>query len=256
MHLPEISWASYRYFSLGWIAVAGLVFIMLFFVTAPYGRHSKSTWGPQINNKLGWIIMELPVLLVLSIMIFPIFRSLNSVSAVILAMFFLHYINRIFIFPFRLHTRGKKMPVVIVLSAIVFNLINGFLIGYYLVHFAHYGNEWFRDIRFIAGSSLFVIGMFINWWADNVLINLRKPKETHYIIPRGWLFDVISCPNLFGEILEWFGFALLSWNLPGWCFFVWTVANLVPRAVSHHRWYKEKFSDYPSNRKAVIPFII
>jgi 3-oxo-5-alpha-steroid 4-dehydrogenase 1 len=36
---------------------------------------------------------------------------------------------------------------------------------------------------------------------------------------------------------------------------VWTFANLAPRAWSHHKWYHEKFSDYPLDRKALIPGI-
>ena len=30
------------------------VFILLFFVSAPYGQHIRKGWGPNINNKLGW----------------------------------------------------------------------------------------------------------------------------------------------------------------------------------------------------------
>lgn len=34
------------------------------------------------------------------------------------------------------------------------------------------------------------------------------------------------------------------------------VANLAPRAYSHHLWYKKTFSEnYPKSRKALIPFI-
>lgn len=31
---------------------------------------------------------------------------------------------------------------------------------------------------------------------------------------------------------------------------------LGPRAMAHHRYYKDKFEDYPSTRRAVIPFIL
>jgi hypothetical protein len=70
------------------------------------------------------------------------------------------------------------------------------------------------------------------------------------------MFRLISCPNLFGELIEWFGFALLCWNLPALTFFIWTAANLIPRAISHHQWYRKKFNDYPSERKAIIPFLV
>lgn len=45
-----------------WIGIALLLFPILLKVTAPYGRHSKTSWGLMINNRLAWIIMELPSL--------------------------------------------------------------------------------------------------------------------------------------------------------------------------------------------------
>lgn len=148
------------------------------------------------------------------------------------------------------------MPLIIVASAIFFNIINGLSLGYYFKYFAHYPDSWLSDIRFILGLLIFISGLILNWKADEILIHLRKPNETHYVIPQTKLFSLISCPNLFGELIEWAGFALLCWNLPALTFFIWTTANLIPRAISHHRWYKEKFNNYPPERKAIIPFII
>ncbi len=150
------------------------------------------------------------------------------------------------------------MPLVIVLNAILFNLMNAGLNGYYLAELVpseDYLTDWFYTPHFIIGSILFIAGMAINWKADAILINLRKPGETGYKIPKGYLFDYISSPNLFGEIIEWCGFALMAWNLPALTFAVWTFANLVPRAKNHHDWYLNKFSDYPKERKAVFPFV-
>ena len=98
-------------------------------------------------------------------------------------------------------------------------------------------------------------GFAINQHADWVLMNLRKPGETGYKIPHGGLYRCITCPNYFGEILEWTGFAIASWSLPGVAFALYTFANLAPRAVSHHAWYREKFPDYPKERKALLPFV-
>jgi hypothetical protein len=36
-------------------------------------------------------------------------------------------------------------------------------------------------------------------------------------------------------------------------FAVWTVANLAPRAQSHHTWYREHFESYPPQRRALLP---
>ncbi len=251
-----ISHYSYSLFLYAWIAVAVIIFFLLLHITAPYGRHASAKWGPAISNRFGWAIMECTVLVSLFVCIFPLRGSLSNVSWVLIGLFCFHYFNRTFIFPFRLHTRGKTMPLLVVGSGIFFNLVNGFSLGYYFTHFAHYTAAWFTDTRFIIGVVLFITGLFINWKADDTLIHLRKPSETHYVIPRKWLFEYISCPNLFGELIEWFGFAILCWNLPALCFFIWTAANLIPRAISHHRWYKNKFSDYPEERYAIVPFIV
>jgi ABC-type transport system involved in cytochrome c biogenesis permease subunit len=48
----------------------------------------------------------------------------------------------------------------------------------------------------------------------------------------------------------------MTWSLPGLAFFVFTFANLFPRAVSSHKWYREHFQEYPKKRKSIIPFIV
>jgi 3-oxo-5-alpha-steroid 4-dehydrogenase 1 len=237
-----------------WNILAVLIFILLLWIPAPYGRHSSSKWGPQINNRRAWVIMEFTVLFTLWTYLAPAINSLSVVSWTIIGLFCIHYVNRTFIFPFRIHTKGKKMPLVVAMSGIAFNVMNGSSLGYYFSNLATYDVSWFTDVRFIGGTVLFFLGMYINWKADNMLIHLRKPGQTHYSIPRTWLFEHVSCPNLLGELIEWFGFALLCWNLPALTFFIWTAANLIPRALSHHGWYKRTFPDYPPQRKAVIPF--
>jgi protein-S-isoprenylcysteine O-methyltransferase Ste14 len=67
------------------------------------------------------------------------------------------------------------------------------------------------------------------------------------------MYRWISCPNYFGEIVEWIGWAIATWSLAGLAFALWTAANLAPRARSHHQWYRESFADYPQERKALVP---
>ena len=149
------------------------------------------------------------------------------------------------------------MPIAIMFSAITFNSMNGFLNGYFIGNFGDmYTNSWFFTAQFIIGLILFIGGMIINDKSDAILLSLRKPGEKGYKIPHGFLFKYISCPNHFGEIIEWFGFAILSWNMASFSFAVWTFANLAPRSAAHHKWYKENFPDYPKNRKAVLPRLL
>ena len=241
-----------------WLSIAIAVHVVMFFVTAPFGRHSSKNWGPMVNNKLGWIIMELPSLGIMCYFLFFGSYSFHSFAPILFACWIFHYLNRTFIYPFRIKATEKKMPLFIVLNAILFNCVNAGLNGYFLAELANpamYNPDWLTTPHFIVGAVLFTSGMAINWRADHVLINLRKPGETGYKIPKGFLFNYISSPNLFGEIIAWSGFAIMAWNLPALTFMVWTFSNLVPRAKNHHDWYKEKFSDYPKKRKAVFPFI-
>ncbi len=240
-----------------WIALAFITFFILLKVTAPYGRHTKSNWGPMIGNKTGWFIMELPALVVPFIFFFTGRITPGTVPWIFILLFGLHYFNRVIIFPFRLRTGKKKMPLIIAGMAVFFNFVNGFIIGYFLGNFSgYYDITWLHDPRFIIGIIFFITGLSINWSADNTLIRLRKNSKNGYQIPYGGLFEYISCPNLFGEILEWTGFAILMWNLPGLSFALWTLANLLPRAIDHHKWYKDYFDNYPVERKAVIPFLV
>ena len=238
-----------------WMGVAAIAFGYLLFRDAPYGRHVRPVWGPTVDNRFGWVVMEFTV--IVSFLTFFTWNGWPSSGIVTFfaGCFLLHYVNRSLVYPFRLHTTGKRMPIVIMLSAMTFNTVNGFLLGYYFAHFADYPPNWSRTAPFIAGLLLFLIGMVINWSADNSLIHLRQPDETNYRIPRGGLFNRISCPNHFGEILEWAGFSIMTLCLPAFTFLVWTAANLIPRALAHHRWYRSHFTDYPTERKAIIPYL-
>ena len=256
MVLSDISYTTFHNLNFIWIAIGFITFLVLLKINAPYGRHTTAGWGPLISNKLAWFLMEVPVLLIVFTFVFVGNKNLSLPIAIMGILFCGHYFHRAIIFPLRLKTKGKKMPVLIMVSAILFNLVNGSLIGYYLRNFGHYPYGWLTDPRFIFGVLLFLTGLTMNLVSDTILINLRRGENKGYQIPKGFLFEQVSCPNHFGEMLEWLGFALLCWNLPAFGFFVWTVANLLPRAVAHHRWYREKFEDYPAKRRALIPYLL
>jgi 3-oxo-5-alpha-steroid 4-dehydrogenase 1 len=239
-----------------WIGLAVLVFLINLRIIAPYGRHASKNWGPLINSKLAWVVMESPVLILVLYFVLTNFVRANTVVWFLVILFVAHYFHRTFIFPFRIKSKRKNMPLGVVLLAIIFNLFNGFFIGYYLGHLSSYELSWFSQPIFIIGLVLFIMGAYINWRSDDLLFKLRKDGSEDYKIPHGFLFDKISCPNHFGEIIEWLGYALMSYNVAALAFAIWTAANLIPRALAHHKWYLSYFSNYPKNRKAVLPGIL
>ena len=148
------------------------------------------------------------------------------------------------------------MALSIVLMAILFNVINAYLNGRYFHLFLHrYSVLWLTDPRFILGIFLFFAGFAINIHSDSVLRKLRKEGKVEYHIPEGGFFTMVSSANYLGEVVEWIGWACLTWNMAGLGFALWTCANLIPRARAHHKWYILNFDDYPAKRKAIIPFL-
>jgi len=251
--------SEHHYFTLLyiWIVLAVVTFPVLLRITAPYGRHTKDTWGPTINNRLGWLLMEAPVVIVFSWFFFTGSATKTIPVYIFFSLFMLHYANRILIFPFRMKTKGKRMPWSIIFLAVFFNFFNGFFNGYWFGTLSPvYNISWLYDPRFIVGVILFFAGMYINVSSDNMLFDLRKGGKTGYYIPTGGLFKYVSSPNLFGEIVEWLGWAIMAWCLPGLSFALWTMANLIPRALDHHRWYHRRFENYPKERKAIIPKVL
>jgi len=240
-----------------WTVVALVVFLVLMFVTAPYGRHSNKNWGVTIPDRIGWFIMEVPALIIFLYFIITGTAQKTVTIWIVAALYVAHYINRAVIFPWRIRVRGKQMPLAIALMAVFFNFVNAGFLGYYAgsLH-THFTINWLKDPRFIAGLIIFITGMVINISSDEKLIHLRKKKNGDYQIPRGGYFEKVSCPNFYGEIIEWGGYAVLCWSLPAFSFFIWTFCNLVPRALAHHKWYKSRFADYPLERKAVFPYIL
>jgi protein-S-isoprenylcysteine O-methyltransferase Ste14 len=246
----------YRILVITLFAFAAIIFFSLLVIPAPYGRHVRKGWGYTVRAKIGWLVMELPAFLVIIFMFFLGERKESLVAIVFLLMWTTHYFQRTFIFPFLMKGGEKKFPVVLIVFALIFNSINGFANGKYLFQLAPaYGISWFYDPRFVIGALFFIAGMTINLHSDHILRILRKSPDNGYKIPSRGLFKYISCPNYFGEILEWTGWAIATWSIPGLAFAVFTFANLAPRAFTNHKWYKEKFPDYPEKRKALIPFI-
>ncbi len=235
-------------------AIAVVTFAVLWFVSAPYGRHTRAGWGPTIPRRLGWVIMEAPPVLAVAACFALGDRHTSAVALVLLSLWMLHYLHRDLVYPWRMRPGGRPMPLVVMTLGVLFNLVNGYLQGRWLFSFGPLrGVEWFWDPRFIAGTAVFLAGFGLNLHADGVLRRLGLTGS--YGIPEGGAYRWVSCPNYLGELLEWTGWAIATWSLPGAVFALWTAANLAPRARSHHRWYRATFEDYPKQRRALIPYL-
>ena len=195
------------------IAAVG-TFLGLSFFAAPYGKYSSTKgWGPLVPAQIAWSVMESPNLWISIIVYF--YRHYLSVGSAIdnlpnkIAMFcfLLHYINRSIIYPLRMSSnKATQMPASVMLAAFVFCSWNGFNQSAALIldstSALTQSSVW--DPRFLAGLGVFFIGLYINITSDNALIQSRKGSEggqhssdtaKKYVIPRGGLFELVSCAN-------------------------------------------------------------
>ncbi|KAH7865386.1 hypothetical protein Vadar_005931 [Vaccinium darrowii] len=251
----------FQYSLLSLLAAGPPTAVALLFLQAPYGKHRRPGWGPTIYPPLAWFLMESPTLW-LTLLLFPLGRNHSNPKALtLISLFLLHYFHRVIIYPLKIHFKNSNrktaggFPVSVALMAFAFNLLNSYLQARWVSHYADYESDGWFWWRFAGGLAVFVSGMAANVTSDMVLLRL-KSEGGGYKIPRGGWFEMVSCPNYFGEVVEWLGWALMTWSWAGHGFCLYTCANLVPRARANHKWYLEKFGeDYPKNRKAVIPFV-
>ena len=239
-----------------WVAMGLITFVYLFFENAPYGRHIKDGWGIKIPARLGWIVMESPCVILMVVLALIIREQLEMIHKIFLCIWLTHYIHRTFIYPFVIEMTNPKMPISIALSAFFFNIINVSIQAFGIFYFTKYSDDWLTSPAFIVGLSVFLFGMFINIKSDYIINSMKRDKGPGYHIPDQFLYKYLSAPNYFGEIIEWLGWAILTFSVSGFVFLIWVIANLFPRAIAHHKWYKDKFENYPKERKAIIPGII
>lgn len=251
--------AYFNWFLIGMTLLGLIVFIALYFIKAGYGVFFNKKWGPSIPNRLGWILMEAPVFFVMLWLWMMSDRTHDPVRLCMFLFFELHYFQRSFIFPL-LFKSSSRMAISIMFSGILFNTLNALMQGgwlFYISPIDYYGDNWFTSPQFLLGTILFFCGMAVNLHSDHIIRNLRKPGDTRHYLPHGGMFRYVSSANYFGELVEWIGFAVLTWSWAGAVFAWWTFANLTPRAHQIYKRYADEFGEgfIQEHRKRIIPFI-
>ena len=110
-----------------------------------------------------------------------------------------------------------------------------------------------------AGLVVFVLSEAGNARAHLILRNLRAAGSNEKQIPRGFLFEWLSCPHYLCEILSWVGFSLATQTLAGFAFMLVGAGILGAWAHTRHVAYKKEFSaeggrePYPLKRRAILP---
>ena len=216
-----------------------------------------------MNGRTAWFVQEIvsPIVFVTSFLGSGVHKS--PPALIFCALWVIHYVNRTVVYCWQ-RPHMAESTVLVMILAILFNVVNGYLCGTELGATApHLEVEWStwkqRPARFprrmLWGWFLFVLGFFSNIHSDLILKNLRKSSgDRNYYIPQGGLFRHVSSANYFSEWVEWTGYAIGTGTYSGISFCLWTFCNLAPRAWANHQWYKRKFENYPK-RAVFLPFL-
>ena len=116
----------------------------------------------------------------------------------------------------------------------------------------------------LLGITFFFLGQIGNFYHHYLLAALRKDNKItskgieqikNYKIPKGGLFDYVTMPHYFFELISWLGIALTAQQVNSFLVFCSMFSYLAGRSVATNQWYKDNIPGYPSKRKNLVPFI-
>ena len=109
----------------------------------------------------------------------------------------------------------------------------------------------------IVGFPWFCVFMILNFIC-HMRLKYMRPKGTNaFVIPHGGLFEYITCPNYFCEIMTWFGFNILTGFTPfGVAFNIVGTLQMLQWATQRKAKFVKLFGDeWPKKRWVLFPFI-
>ncbi|XP_035714448.1 steroid 5-alpha-reductase DET2 [Folsomia candida] len=255
-----------------WAMAGGILFTIVWNLvgTVAYGKATVSTsgnegskglspsrkfWEYPISSRFTWRFGFLPTVIVPWVVIFftptPYLFNLTNLAG--LAIYYIHYFNRSVIYPSKISDHATPSPLWFFVSMLTITTVHTFAQTHHLAN-VHKP----LDVSFLTfvAIGMSILGAWVNNRHDWILTQLRA-RGKGYQIPQGSLFEYVSCPNYFGECLEWWGFALVTGGGgPQVMFAIFSTVFLVFRARFAHKWYHAKFgTKYPRERKAIIPFV-
>ncbi|OXA55679.1 steroid 5-alpha-reductase DET2 [Folsomia candida] len=256
-----------------WVMV-GLILVTIVWNllgTVPYGKATVSTrgnkegskglssswrfWEYPISSRFTWRFGFLPAVIVpwVIILFTPTPYLYNVTNLAGLMIYYLHYFNRSVIYPSRISDHATPCPAWFILGPLIVTTVHTF---YQVHHLANVHKPMAVSSLTFVAIGMSILGAWLNTRHDWILTQLRA-RGKGYQIPEGSLFEYVSCPNYFGECLEWWGFALVTGGgRPQVLFAIFSTVFLGFRARFTRKWYHAKFgAKYPRERKAMIPFV-
>ncbi|KAM9831825.1 polyprenal reductase [Neosynchiropus ocellatus] len=119
--------------------------------------------------------------------------------------------------------------------------------------------DWYH----VIGIVLFSVASVLQHQCMVLLAGLRTGEsglvETlAHKVPHGGLFEWVSCPHYFAELLIYTSFSIIygGHSLTCWLVVLYVFFNQALAAQLCHELYITKYKSYPRNRRAFIPFLL
>jgi very-long-chain enoyl-CoA reductase len=184
------------------------------------------------------------------------FDTMSDVAKMAVYCWVAHFAKREFETAFVHKFSRPTMPLSNLFKNCTYYWTFGAVIGYPLCHpsFTAPG-----ETQVQVGLAIFVLCELGNLYTHLKLSSMRpaelsKKRE----IPKGFMFDLVACPNYFFEVMSWVGFSVMTNLLFSYLFTLVGFLQMADWAMKKHKGYKKTYDkEYTKlRRKAIIPFIL
>ncbi|KAL6647024.1 hypothetical protein ACP70R_014461 [Stipagrostis hirtigluma subsp. patula] len=176
-------------------------------------------------------------------------------AQILSAVLAVHFLKRV-LEVFFVHRYSGCMPLttaLLICSCYLFNTVAMI----YVQHLSRGLPEPPVDLLY-PGVVVFAVGLAGNFYHHCLLARLRGDGggDKGYKIPKGGLFELVTCPHYLFEIVGFFGFAMIAQTVYALAVASGTAAYLVGRSCATRRWYESKFEEFPTRVKALVPYVL
>ena len=218
--------------------------------------YSKYRRGGTLNTRVAMTVIYAPALILSVLGYFAVLAPDTLYHRLLFLAFAFHFAKRVLESLF-LHRYSKPMGWgTTIMISLLYSLIALSFNDAHNMTTTVLQAESLALAPLFVGLVIFLLGQGINFYHHWILRNLRGQKDQAYKVPAGGLFGLVACPHYLGEIIAWFGLALMSRQLIVWGIFWVIFGYLAGRAIGTRRWYRAHVPDYPEQGRALIPYLL
>ncbi|KAF9599328.1 hypothetical protein IFM89_036626 [Coptis chinensis] len=159
-------------------------------------------------------------------------RVIHPVQTYAMYYWCFHYFKRIMETFFVHRFSHATSPLSNVFRNCVYYWTFGAYVAYYVNHPLY---TPVNDLQVKIGLGFGLISQVLNFYCHLLLRNLRSDGKGGYQIPRGFLFNIVTCANYTTEIYQWLGFNIATQTVAGYVFLVVAASIMTNWALAKHR---------------------